>query len=43
MNVLAKIAIGIGGIVGIVIITIIIFSIVVALYVRNDKQFEYEE
>lgn len=44
MNFLAKLGIGIGVIVGIVIIAVIIaFCISIVRYVRNDKQFEYEE
>ena len=43
MNFLAKLGIGTGVIVGVVIIVIIVFGIAVIRYVKNDKQFEYEE
>ena len=44
MSFWARLGVAIGVIVGIVIITVIIvFGIAIKRYVKNDKQFEYEE
>lgn len=43
MNLLAKLGIGTGIIASVVIVIIIVFGIAIRRYVKNDKQFEYEE